>query len=330
MKTSDRPLVSIVSVFHNRVDFVAECVQSLLAQDYPNLEIVLFDDGSTDGTAAALQAFSDPRLKVTTQANAGFTVTLNRAIRSARGTVIALHGSGDVAAPNRISQQVEALLSAEDVGLVGCATDRSATVSGPSKQRPKGVTGNIHDWCLRIGMPFTHGAIMFRRSLFDQIGGYRDFFSLAQGRDFYLRMPAHLKFIALPEVLYFKRRPPGSVGDSPRKIILQTYLTHFSVQCAEARDRGEPDPLDQSGPQAVFLREPSVSVSRRMHGDGIRWLCYENLEGGRLFMRAAIREGVSWRTTSARLLLWASERPLVWALVKPVLKRRVRRKAEEV
>lgn len=329
MNPDDRPLVSIVSVFHNRVDYVAECVESLLSQDYPNLEVVVFDDGSTDGTAEALLKYADPRLKVTTQANAGFTVTLNRAIRSARGAIIALHGSGDVAAAERISKQVEALLSGDDVGIVGCLTDRSATRAGPAAKYTKDVSGNIHKRCLRTGMPFTHGAVMFRKSLFDEIGGYREFFELAQGRDFYLRMPSHLRYIALPEVLYFKRRPPGSVGDNPRKIILQTYLTQFAVQCASARDRGDSDPLEQMGPLATFLREPSAYVAQRMHSDGVQWLLFENVAGGRLFLQAAARERFGWRAVSAWLLIRLSGRPSIWNLVHPALRWRVRRRAEK-
>lgn len=321
MSLDRRPLVSIVSVFHNRVDFVAESVQSLLAQDYPNLEIILYDDGSTDGTAEALLTFSDPRLRVTTQPNAGFTVTLNRAIRSASGEIVALHGSGDIAAPQRISKQVAALLGSENVGVVGCITDRPDSLAGPMLKSDRDLSGNIHERSVKTGMPFTLGAAVFRRSLFDDVEGFREFFTLGQGRDFFLSLPDDLDFIVVPENLYLKRNPPDSVTSDARKIILQIYLIDFAVQCAEARDRGEVDPLDRFGPPAVFLRRRSAYVAQRLHSHGLRWLMAGDAAGGRRFLEAAAWERPGWRTATSLLLIQASLRPGLWRFVRPMLQR---------
>lgn len=75
------PIVSVVTVFHNRAEEVAVSIGSLLAQTYEAIEIIAIDDGSTDGTAEALLAFQDPRLKVIIQKNRGFTATMDAAVR---------------------------------------------------------------------------------------------------------------------------------------------------------------------------------------------------------------------------------------------------------
>lgn len=325
MVRQDGPLVSIVSVFHNRVDLVDQSVRSMLAQDYPNLEIVIYDDGSTDGTAEALAAYSDPRLRVVTQPNAGFTATLNRAIRSAAGEIIALHGSGDITAPQRISKQVMALLSGGDVGLAGCLTDRSHGALGPSRKSRPPLSGNIHERSLKGGMHFTYGASVFWKSTFDEIGGFREFFTLSQGRDFNLRMPRHQRYIIVPEILYTKINPPESISTSPNKLILQRYLLDFSVQCARARDRGEPDPLEKFGPAASMLRERSVKVARQLYTLGLRWLCFGEISGGRQLLRAAADEHPGWRSVAARFLIAASRRPALWRMLLPIVRRLVTR-----
>lgn len=323
MIRQDSPLVSLVSIFHNRVDLVDESVRSMLAQDYPHLEILIYDDGSTDGTAEALLAYSDPRLRVVTQPNAGFTKTLNRAIRSSSGEIVALHGSGDVTAPQRISRQVDALLSADDVGLVGCLTDRSHGRIGPVKKFTQPLSGNIHQRALKGGMPFTYGASMFRRSVFDEIGGFREFFVMSQGRDFSLRMPAHLRYVVVPEPLYRKINPPDSISTTASKLILQRYLLDFAVQCARARDRGQPDPLEKLGPAAAFLREGSVEAATQLHIKGVRWLCYGDADGGRQLLKAAADERLSWRTFSGGFLIAASQRPALWRVLRPLVRRTI-------
>ena len=104
------PLVTAITVFYNREAHVAQSVESLLAQDYPNLEILLVDDGSKDGTLDALQAYeSDLRVSVISGRNQGLVGALRAAIAQAQGSLIAIHGSGDISLPNRLSRQVEAL-----------------------------------------------------------------------------------------------------------------------------------------------------------------------------------------------------------------------------
>jgi glycosyltransferase involved in cell wall biosynthesis len=108
----DRPLVSVLVATYNQVAFVAEMVESVLAQSYPNVEIVVSDDGSTDGTAAALRELTaghaNVRLLLNEQ-NAGISGNCNRLLRAARGDYLAWLAGDDLMMPGKLERQVEAL-----------------------------------------------------------------------------------------------------------------------------------------------------------------------------------------------------------------------------
>ncbi|MEL7029538.1 MAG: glycosyltransferase family A protein, partial [Pseudomonadota bacterium] len=93
------PLVSVVTIFYNRADHVRSSIESLLSQTYPNMEIVAVDDGSTDDTLRELQAIEDPRYRVISKENTGFTRSLNFAIAQTSGAYVAIHDAGDISYP---------------------------------------------------------------------------------------------------------------------------------------------------------------------------------------------------------------------------------------
>ncbi len=81
--SGDLPLVSVIIPTYNRCEYVCEAIDSALAQTYPNVEIIVVDDGSTDGTADIAAAVRDPRVRVIRQANAGKAAALNTDIAHA-------------------------------------------------------------------------------------------------------------------------------------------------------------------------------------------------------------------------------------------------------
>src|SRR5690625_1367943 len=114
-------LVSIVTVFYNRANYVKASIESLLNQTYENIEIIAIDDGSTDNTLEKLKLFeSDSRFKVISHSNIGFVRSIKKAIKYSNGEVIAVHGSGDISLPSRIEKQVDILIKKPHIGVVGC------------------------------------------------------------------------------------------------------------------------------------------------------------------------------------------------------------------
>lgn len=116
-------LVSVALVVYNGTKYLPEAVDSVLAQTYRPIELIVVDDGSTDDTWSLLQSYGD-RIVAIHQANGGLPVARNTAIRHARGEFIALMDHDDVCTPERVSIQVAFLRRHSEVGL--CCSDFSA------------------------------------------------------------------------------------------------------------------------------------------------------------------------------------------------------------
>ncbi len=100
-------LVSVITATYNMGGYIAETLDSILAQDYPNIESIIVDDGSTDDTAEVLAPYlADPRVRVVRQENAGQTVAKNRGIAEATGEFVAFCDADDTWVPHKISRQV--------------------------------------------------------------------------------------------------------------------------------------------------------------------------------------------------------------------------------
>lgn len=287
--TTALPRVSIVTVYYNRQAYVAEAIESLLGQDYPNLEIIAVDDGSSDGTLEALNRYRDPRYKVLTKPNSGFTDAINHGIRASDGAYVAIHGSGDISYPARVSKQAALMRSDDDIGLVGCHVAIEQRASEATKLRARTKRACLID-TIATSNPFTHGEVMFRRALFDRVGGYRPFFQYAQDRDLWVRMARHSDYDIVPETLYLRRKLDGGVAVSPTKLLMQAYYSDFAVQCGASVDAHGKDLLDRHGPKALFLRKRSKTLSKKLSGYGLQWMRRGEVEAADMLMEAALRE----------------------------------------
>ena len=320
---TDLPRVSVVSAFYNRGDRVAESVGSVLAQDYPNLEVVVVDDGSRDDTAAQLRAIDDPRLKVISRDNRGFVASINEAIRASSGEIVAIHGSGDLSLPHRIARQAQVLIDQPAVGVVGCWVEDDKSVGGGTLLFKPPAGSPFHKTLLRRNL-FTHGETMFRRALYDKVGGYREFFRFAQDRDLWLRMSRHTDYAIVPETLYRRFKPAGGVSADPEKMVLQTFLSDFAVQCAMAVDRGEPDPLERHGPAAAFLSKRPELLMRKIAWYGARLMVEGDIERGWAVVTRARSEADSRQIRMIVALTSMHTSPLLWNRVaRPLLIRRL-------
>ena len=103
------PLVSVLVTAYDAEPWLAETLASVVEQTHENLDVVVVDDGSTDGTLAVARSFEDPRVKVLTQANAGACAARNRALGEARGDLVQYLDADDLLAPDKIARQVARL-----------------------------------------------------------------------------------------------------------------------------------------------------------------------------------------------------------------------------
>ncbi|QPH52211.1 glycosyltransferase family 2 protein [Pontivivens ytuae] len=319
---TDQPLVSVVTVYYNRVGHVREAMQSLFDQTEKNIEIIAADDGSTDGTGAALEALDDPRLIVRRHENMGFVAAVNAAIRSSRGKYVAIHGSGDISQPQRLAKQAAILEARPEIGLVGCWIENEDLVGQALELKKPTDDMPLREEILKRN-PFTHGEVMYRRDLFDKVGGYREFFRFAQDRDLWVRMSRHTDHAVVPEVLYRRKRLAGGVSTTAEKLILQGMLSEFAVHCGREVAAGRPDPLERTGPSAGLLRTRSASLAGRFARVGIKMLAIEETQNAEKLIAAARNEHPNLpivRVASA--LLSASRMGAVWSRVlRPSVRR---------
>lgn len=120
---SNTPLVSILIPAFNSGNFIQETLESVLAQTFPNIEIIVVDDGSTDDTRQKVLAFGE-RIKYIYQPNGGIASARNRGMALARGQLVALLDADDICHPDRIAIQVDFLQKKTDIIL--CGADFSA------------------------------------------------------------------------------------------------------------------------------------------------------------------------------------------------------------
>ena len=203
-----RPLISVVMSAFNNEKSIKESVESILGQSFSDFEFIVIDDHSSDSTPDRLEEFlaKDERFAlVRNNVNLGLTKSLIRGINISRGELIARQDADDYSATDRLKEQLK-FMPAFD--LVCCRTQ----VNG-KKISPKWVSTVFYRYLLLSRNVFVHGSFLFKKKLYETLGGYDPFFSFAQDYDFIARVvnfPFKVKY--LRDVLYFSRKSEESIS----------------------------------------------------------------------------------------------------------------------
>lgn len=172
MHTRSEPLVSVMFPAYNQVAFVEAALRSAVEQDYPNLQIIVRDDGSTDGTREVIREFgaryADRITVIDEGINLGITANCNRILRECRGELIAFHAGDDLWLPGKVRRQVDWF--AADARRVLCGHDVETFESATNRTLyhffdilpPRAGVG-AEEW-VRRGVLFGGIAMMVRRS----------------------------------------------------------------------------------------------------------------------------------------------------------------------
>lgn len=115
--TDTQPLVSVIMPSYNTARYIGEAIDSVLSQDYPNKELIVIDDGSTDATVDIIRSYSD-RVRLITQRNQGAAVARNAGLDAAQGDYIAFLDSDDCWLPGKLRTQIDYLEQYPDIGMV--------------------------------------------------------------------------------------------------------------------------------------------------------------------------------------------------------------------
>lgn len=169
-KQKGTPLVSVVMCCYNAEKHVAESIRSILGQTYTHLELIIWNDGSSDHTEEIIKSFADERIRYFFHENTGIGEAANLACRHAVGEYIARIDSDDIAEPERIAKEVEYMEHHPKCVLLSSAVTY-IDEAGHSLARSYPYTWNyVLKRCLtQMYNPISHPACIFRSSAFRQV-----------------------------------------------------------------------------------------------------------------------------------------------------------------
>ena len=200
----ENPLVSVIIPTYNRGWAIKEAVDSVLAQDFTDFELIVVDDGSTDNTQDILNSYKEDII-VLHQGNKGVSAARNRGIASASGQYIAFLDSDDLWLPQKLSTQVD-FFNANPEALI-CQTEekwiRNGIFVNPKKRHRK-LSGNIFEQSLYLCL-VSPSAVMMKRSLFEKAGMFDETLSACEDYDMWLRVSCRYPVYLIDTPLIIKR-----------------------------------------------------------------------------------------------------------------------------
>ena len=216
------PLVSIIIPAYNRADYIDQTIQSVLEQSCSNVELIVIDDGSTDGTYQKIQSYKEKLILLThdDHVNKGQSAAINLGLSRARGKYIAILDSDDYWAPDILEIQVEYLEKHDEIGMVysnGCAVDAKGRVIYQiyDSHHIEMSDPNLILLDCYILLPLSS---LVRKSVYERVGRFNEDFRAAQDHDMVLRIAEVTKLAYLPKILFYYRRHNESISSTNQRI----------------------------------------------------------------------------------------------------------------
>ncbi len=205
MKTSrNKPLVSVIIPTYNRGWILKEAIDSVLAQDFKDYELIVVDDGSSDNTSEVLDTYGQ-EIIVLRQANKGVSAARNRGIAEAGGQLVAFLDSDDRWLPRKLSRQVDFFILNPDA-VINQTEEiwiRNGARVNP-KDRHRKPAGMIFERSLGLCL-VSPSAVMIRKSLFDVVGVFDEDLPACEDYDLWLRISCRYPVDLIDRPLIIKR-----------------------------------------------------------------------------------------------------------------------------
>lgn len=329
------PLVSVIIPTYNRADCLAQTLSSVFAQTHREIEVLVVDDGSTDGTRAQLERCygGDPRLRYLYQANRGVSAARNHGMREARGAYIALLDSDDTWMPWKLEAQLGCMAAFPEAGMIWTdmqAVDAADRVIDPlylrgmydayrwftdeqlfSVARPVADVLNpvpepLAEAFVRYGDIFSPmlmgnlvhtSTVLLRRERREQVGGFDESMKTGEDYDFHLRTcrAGPVAFLAAATIRYRCGRPDQLSRDELMVDIARNFLRTIKPVIEQDRAR---------------ITLPGWMINRSL-SDGHQWLGEAALSAGQ---REEARTNL---TVSLRLNPWQGRTAILLATALP-------------
>jgi glycosyltransferase involved in cell wall biosynthesis len=245
------PLVTVIIPCYNNADFIADAVNSVLQQDYPRIEVIVIDDGSTDSSVAVLQQFED-RIRLIRQANQGPAAARNTGLKAATGDYIAFNDADDIWLPGKLMAQVSYMQQHPHIGL--CYTNFTvwrqqqpieqfiAQLRPPSSptEVDAGRSGWLYTQLLEKSLMSTI-AVMLRRELVRTVGFFDTSLAIGEDYDYWIRVSRQYQMDKLSGVYAIYRTNPDSTTQKvhPHNYslqVLQSALQKYGRRCPSGKE----------------------------------------------------------------------------------------------
>lgn len=208
------PQVSVVIPAYNAAWCVAKAIDSVLAQNYRDFELIVVNDGSTDGTPDVLARYGDA-IRVINQPNGGMSDARNAGIKAANGELVAFLDADDWWLPTKLGRQVDLMGAQPELGFTSTAArveDTEGRLVNDWKCEHWDGPFLVHLFQCNAGIAGGSSALMVRRELLDRTGGYDEQLGGVEDADLWLRLAALSDYACIPEAQAVILRREGSVS----------------------------------------------------------------------------------------------------------------------
>ncbi|MCB1753961.1 MAG: glycosyltransferase [Gammaproteobacteria bacterium] len=255
---SGRPLVSVIMPVRNCGDWLAPAVDSILGQTVEDLELLIIDDHSFDGSVERLP--QDPRLRIFRHAGNGIVASLNAGLIRARGEFIARMDGDDISVPERLQRQLHFAKDNPDIAIVGGLVDifsDDGDIQAGNRAYQAWLNGLLTaddiERELFVESPLVHPSVLIRREVFKRIGLYRDL-SWPEDYDLWLRASlAGLRFAKVPELVLMWREHPARLTNTDKRYSRKEFIKAKAWAMSESVLRNRPAIICGTGKLAVKL-----------------------------------------------------------------------------
>ena len=316
MDNFDPTLISVVMPCYNAAPYVEEAIASVLGQSYPHVELVVVDDGSTDGSTEILQRLAaehPERINLIYQNRAGPFVARNQALGHANGNYIAFLDADDTLHPDALRLMHDALIAA-NADITYCGWQNvGVAAADPNPQIPPEFDAGKAVGHFLESSPWPINSALISRHLIDELRGFSERAPTAMDYDLWLRILARQpKLVRVPDVLAFHRQYPRGDAHIPRwrqvfdaVAVRRDFIRHHPERVA----RFTPARLDE------LIYAPLLSEAYRCH-----WR--NDTESARRLFRRAFRKA-DWKAGDFKHLVASLlPAPLYRNLVDRVTRRR--------
>jgi glycosyltransferase involved in cell wall biosynthesis len=207
------PTISAIIPAYNHARFLAQAIESALAQTLPPVEVIVVDDGSTDETAEVLARYAG-RIRVIHQANRGVAAARNAGAAAAVGDYLAFLDADDVWAPGKLAAQTARLLAEPDLGLVHCSEEQIDAAGATLGYLYDGLEGWVIEEFLLFRRAIIRGGgsgALIPSAVFQAVGGFDERLSTSADWDLYCRIAARYRIGFVPEALLRYRLHGGNM-----------------------------------------------------------------------------------------------------------------------